>query len=175
MDTHADQLREGSQAWRGTAAERDHVDSQRLRNLAAKMHDKGYRDAYVETHTRQVLARQMREFRRDMSQIEFASAIDKKQTVVSRLEDPSYTGWTLRTIFEIARKLNVAAFVRFMNFQTFLKYSGDMSEEALRPQPYDMRVVDAFARSFSGEADTRSQEGSALAVSALERTITSKS
>jgi hypothetical protein len=111
------------------------------------MHDKRYRDGYVAAHTRQVLAKQMREFRGKMPQTEFANLIDKRQTVVSRLENPSYSGWTLGTLFEIASKLDVAVFVRFVDFATFLKYSGDQSETALHPAEYNQHQVDDFARS----------------------------
>jgi len=98
-----------------------------------KMRDKRYRDSYIASHTRQVLAKQMREFRGDMSQAEFAGLIDKRQTMISRLENPAYVGWTLRTMFEIAQKLNVAVFVRFVDLPTFLRLSEDMSESALHP------------------------------------------
>lgn len=118
----------------------------RLTRLADKMHDKEYRDGYVAAHTRQVLAKQMREFRGNKSQTEFAGLIDKKQTVISRLENPGYSGWTLGTLFEIAAKLNVAVFVRFVDFPTFLKYTGDQSDAALHPESYDREKVDEFAR-----------------------------
>jgi hypothetical protein len=129
-----------------TATEPSHVDSHRLVRLAEKMHDKEYRDGYVAAHTRQVLAKQMREFRGDTSQIDFAATLDKRQTMVSRLENPNYTGWTLNTLFEVASKLNVAVFVRFVDFSTFLKYSGEQSEPALHPASYEQDSVDDFAR-----------------------------
>ncbi len=66
--------------------------------------------------------------------------------MVSRLENPNYTGWTLNTLFEVASKLNVAVFVRFVDFSTFLKYSGEQSEAALHPASYDQDSVDDFAR-----------------------------
>jgi hypothetical protein len=56
-------------------------------SLAAKFRNKAYRDAYVASHTRRFLARQMRKFRGEKSQAEFGGMIDKRQTVVSRLED----------------------------------------------------------------------------------------
>jgi len=124
------------------------ADSHRLVRLAEKMHDKEYRDGYVAAHTRQVLAKQMREFRGDKSQTDFADEIDKRQTIVSRLENPNYSGWSLNTLFEIASKLNVAVFVRFVDFPTFLKYSGDQSEAALHPAPYDGQQVDDFMSSL---------------------------
>ena len=125
--------------------ELNHAGSHRLTRLAEKMHDKEYRDGYVAAHTRQVLAKQVREFRGDKSQTEFADLIEKKQTVVSRLENPGYSGWTLKTLFEIAAKLNVAVFVRFVDFPTFLKYSGEQSEPAFHPASYDKDSVDDFA------------------------------
>jgi hypothetical protein len=124
--------------------ERHPADSHSLWRLAEKMRDKEYRDAYVDGHTRQVLARQMREFRGDQSQTEFGEILGKKQTVVSRLEDASYSGWSLRTILEVAAKVNVAVFVRFVDFPTFLKYSQDLSDDALHPRPYNDQAIEAL-------------------------------
>lgn len=120
------------------------VVSRRLKSLAEKMQNKRYRHGYVAAHTRQVLAKQMREFRGDMPQTEFADHIGKRQTVVSRLENPNYVGWTLSTMFEIANKLDVAVLVRFADFPTFLRVTEDMSEQALHPRAYDQVDVDAL-------------------------------
>jgi hypothetical protein len=119
--------------------------SRRTVHLAEKMHDAAYRHGYVEAHSRRFLARQMRGFRGERSQTEFGIIIDKRQTVVSRLEDANYRGWTLGTMFEIARKLGVAVFVRFVDFPRFLKYSDDLSDDAICPMPYNKEDVDAFA------------------------------
>ena len=126
-------------------AERPPVSSHRIGRLAAKMSDAGYRNRYMESHTRQILAKQMREFRGELSQAEFARKIGKSQQIVSRLENPSYHGWTVATVFEVASKLGVAAFVRFVDFPTFLKYTSDMSEAALRPSEYQQEAVDELA------------------------------
>src|ERR1700679_2342087 len=107
------------------------VDFRKQERLAEEFRDKDFRDMYVEAYSRQLLARKMREFRGDQSQSDYGDTIDKTQTVVSRLEDPSYTGWSARTLFEIARKRNVAAVMCFMDFPTFLRYSEDMSEAKL--------------------------------------------
>lgn len=112
------------------------VNSHRISRLAGKLSDEAYRNRYVESHTRQILAKQMREFRGAMSQSEFARKIGKSQQVVSRLENPNYHGWTIATLFEVAAKLGVAAFVRFVDFPTFLKYTNDMSNSALHPAEY---------------------------------------
>jgi transcriptional regulator with XRE-family HTH domain len=128
------------------------------------MHDKRYRDGYVASHTRQTLAQQMRRFRGDDSQATFAEMIGKRQTIVSRLENPSYSGWTLRTLFEVAQALNVAVFVRFVDFPTFLQYTDDLSDNALRPQPYDEEAIEALVE----EEDRASKEGALKALFASE-------
>jgi hypothetical protein len=133
------------------------ADSRRFARLAEQMRDKRYRDSYVASHTRQMLARQMRKFRGDASQAAFAETLGKRQTVISRLENPGYTGWTLRTLFDIANALNVAVFVRFVDFATFLKYSDDLSERAMRPSPYDQHTMDELAKE-----DERLAKNSAL-------------
>ena len=128
------------------------ANSHRVARLAQDMHDERSRHGYVEGHSRHFLARQMRGFRGDRTQAEFGGLIDKRQTVVSRLEDGNYRGWTLGTMFEIARKLGVAVFVRFVDFQTFLKYSDDMSDEAIHPRPYDQALVDATADQMADDS-----------------------
>jgi hypothetical protein len=129
------------------AAKHPHVDSHRTRRLADKMRGrKEYRDSYVSSHTRQFLARQMREFRGDQSQTEFGAVIEKQQTVISRLEDPNYGKWTAQTLFEIASKLDVAVFIRFVDFPTFLKLTKDVSQSAIRPAEFDQSALDDAAR-----------------------------
>jgi hypothetical protein len=88
----------------------------------------------------------MREFRGDMSQTEFGALIDKQQTVVSRLEDPNYGKWTLQTLFDVARKRDVAVFVRFVDFPTFLRLSRDMGAAAVHPAPYNQDAIDQIVR-----------------------------
>jgi hypothetical protein len=131
--------------------ERDPVASHRFLSLAEKFHDKRYRDGYVAAHTRGVLARQMRNFRGQLSQADFAAKIGKQKTVVSRLENPAYSGWSLRTMLEIARKENVAVLVRFVDFPTFLGFTDDMSDESLHPHAYDQTAIDRFAAYQSGQ------------------------
>jgi hypothetical protein len=121
--------------------EQDLATLQRLAGLAEEFHDKRYRDGYVAAHTRSVLARQMRNFRGELTQTEFGAQIGKRQTVISRLESSAYGGWGLRTMLEIARKQNVALFCRFVDLPTFLKYTNDLSDNALRPQPYDEEAI----------------------------------
>jgi len=87
----------------------------------------------------------MRKFRGEKSQAQFGEMIDKRQTVVSRLEDANYGKWTLQTLFEVASKLDVAVIVRFVDFPTFLQLTSDMSDEASRPPAYDPNVIETFS------------------------------
>jgi hypothetical protein len=78
--------------------------------------------------------------------MQFAEMIGKRQTVVSRLEDPNYGKWTLQTLLDVARKLDVAVFVRFVDFPRFIYLTSDISEEAARPRPYDQSLLEIPAR-----------------------------
>ncbi len=120
--------------------------SSRFLKLAEQFHDKEFRDAYVSAHTRRFLARQMRKFRGNLSQTAFAEQLGKRQTIVSRLENPDYSGWTLGTLLEIANKLNVGVVVRFVDFPSFLKVTDDFSESAMHPAEYESEKLDDFAR-----------------------------
>jgi hypothetical protein len=131
--------------------ERDLVASHRLLSLAEKFHDKRYRDGYVAAHTRGVLARQMRNFRGQLSQADFAAKIGKQKTVVGRLESPAYGGWSLRTMLEIAGQEDVAVLVRFVDFSTFLGFTDDMSDESLHPHAYDQTEIDRVAAYQAGQ------------------------
>jgi hypothetical protein len=139
-----------------TDGERDPAASpNRSTSLQKKFRNKRYRDGYVVAHTCSVLARQMRNFRGELSQEEFGDKIGKRQTVISRLESPAYGSWTLRTMFEIARKQNIAVFVRFVDFPTFLKYTSDMSDHALNPAPYSAEAFHHDLEIKSEDEDVR--------------------
>jgi hypothetical protein len=129
--------------------EHDLVPSTRLLRLAARFHDKQYRDAYVAAHAREILAKQMRSFRGALAQAEYAEKIGKQKTVIGRLENPAYSGWSLRTMLDIARKENVAVLARFVDFPTFLNFTDDMSDDALHPQGYNETTTDDIAAYLS--------------------------
>jgi hypothetical protein len=135
-------------------AEHHDADSHRLSRLAEKTRRKAYRDSYVASHTRQFLARQMREMRGDRSQTEFGVVLDKQQTVVSRLEDPNYGKWTLQTLFDVARKQDIAVIVRFVDYPTFFRITSDRTKSTLSPAPYDPAKVDELVQGREGESQS---------------------
>lgn len=126
-------------------SEHNPASSHRLLSLGQKFGDKQYRDSYVASHTRGVLAQQVRNFRGDLSQAGYAEKVDKQKTVIGRLENPGYGGWSLRTMLDIARRENVAVFVRFVDFPTFLRLTGDLSDTALHPASYERSSIDQLA------------------------------
>jgi hypothetical protein len=86
---------------------------------------------------RRFLAQQMRALRGDQSQADFSNILQKPQSVVSRLEDPTYGKWSLQSLFDVAERLDIAVLVRFVDYQTFLQMTNDFSEEAIAPAPFD--------------------------------------
>jgi len=106
----------------------------RQSRLRTKMRNRRYRHAYVEAHSRQFLAAQIRELRRELSQREFSKLVGKPQAVISRLECPSYRSMTLKTLFEIAAKLDIAVFVRFVDFKRFVALTNEINDATLTPK-----------------------------------------
>jgi hypothetical protein len=127
------------------AGERQFARSRRITQLVEKFRNKRYRDSYVSATNRRFLAQQIRALRGDMSQEDFGKLIGKPQSVVSRLEDPNYGKLTQQTIHEVAAALNRAVITRIVDFPTFLRFTEDMSEQALCPTGYDEQAMDRFA------------------------------
>ncbi len=117
---------------------------QRLASLAGSFDDPEFRGSYMAHHLRAFIADQIRGLRGDMSQNEFGERIGKPQSVVSRLENESYSGVSLQTLIEIAIKLNIAFVGRFVDFPTFLRVTSDLSESAVTPPPYSREALDAL-------------------------------
>ena len=149
------------------------VDFHRLSSLVEKFSDKACRDLCIASHTRRFLARQMRKFRGNKSQSEFGNLIGRRQTVVSRLEDPNYGKWTLQTLFAVARKLNVAVVVRFVDFPTFLTFTEDMSENASDPKEFNQNDLDKMlaqrAIALPSQADARPEGARPPALASIEK------
>jgi len=123
--------------------------SHRLIRLAEKFRDKAYRDSYVGATVRRFVAQQIRALRGDLSQADFGHLLEKPQSVVSRLEDPAYGKLTIQTLLDIAAKLDRALIVQFVDYPTFMKFSGDFSELTLAPVAYDSASIDKFSRLYA--------------------------
>lgn len=97
------------------------------------------RKAHVEAEVLNGISHQIRILRqqRKWTQAELARRLNTSQTVVSRLEDPSYGRWNVRTLLELSNAFDVGLFVRFMPFAKFLTATADISRENLEAESYD--------------------------------------
>jgi transcriptional regulator with XRE-family HTH domain len=104
------------------------------KKLLDKLQRKPYRAAYVAEHIRRGIAYQIRALRdqRGWSQGELSKQLGKPQSVVSRLEDPSYGKVTIQTLLEVASVFDVALQVRFVPFSSFLQQTRELSTESMK-------------------------------------------
>lgn len=104
-------------------------------SIVAKLENKAYRDAYVEANLIQGLAHQIRVNRskRKWSQADLAGYCGgkTKQEAISRLEDPAYGRYTIKTLLKLAAAFDVALLVKFVPFSKFLIETSDKSETCL--------------------------------------------
>jgi transcriptional regulator with XRE-family HTH domain len=93
----------------------------------------------VAEHVRRGIAYQIRALRdqRGQKQGELAEELGKPQSVVSRLEDPSYGKVTVQTLLEVAAVFDVALLVRFVPFSSFLRDTRDLSSKAMEVPSFE--------------------------------------
>jgi transcriptional regulator with XRE-family HTH domain len=104
------------------------------KTLWQKLRQKNYRDAYVAEHVRHGIAHQIRALRnqREWNQGRLSQLLGKPQSVVSRLEDPSYGKVTVQTLLELASVFDVALQVRFISYSSFLQQTRDLTISSMK-------------------------------------------
>jgi transcriptional regulator with XRE-family HTH domain len=105
------------------------------RNDLTKFSRKSYRDGYLQSKVRGMIAYQIQALRKrtGLSQAYFAKKIGKTQSVVSRLEDTEYGRVTVQTLLDIACALDVALVVKFASYPDFLAQTSDASPASVQP------------------------------------------
>jgi hypothetical protein len=126
----------------------------RIRRLGKALIDRGTRHGYMGRHLKAFLAQQIRVLRGDESQTEFGERIGKPQSVVSRLEKQADRHISIQTLIDIAARLDIAVIIRFVDFATFLRYTNDFSDFALKPEPFRREEIEELIKDT--EADCRS-------------------
>lgn len=121
------------------------ADSHRYQRLAKKLRSRVYRTSYLASHTKLFLANQIAALRGSLSQEEFGEKLEKPQSVISRLQNPKYGKYTLQTLLDVATKLDIALIVRFVDYPTFLRFTSDFSDNAVRPAAFSPEQVDQMA------------------------------
>jgi hypothetical protein len=128
----------------------------RVRRLARALGNQETRHSYMARQLKAFLAQQIRALRGDQSQKDFGERIHKPQSVVSRLEKQADRHISIQTLIDIAERLDIAVIIRFVDFVTFLRYTDDYSESAIKPDPFRQEAIDEVARdaeqSISGAA-----------------------
>ena len=112
--------------------------------LIKKLSHSEYRSEYVAEGVKLWIARQIRTLReqRDWSQSDLAAKMDKKQSAISRLEDPDYGQMTVQTLLELACAYDVALMVKFVDYPTFIRETKDVSASTMQVISFN---VAAFA------------------------------
>lgn len=97
------------------------------------LQNKDYRDAFVDAMIRTGIAFQIKALRKreDMSQKELGELVVTPQNVISRYENPDYSGFTLKTLQRLASAFDVALIVKFATFRELRKLTEDRSPDNL--------------------------------------------
>lgn len=107
--------------------------------------DDEFREEYVADRVRTRLALLIRAIRenpdREWSQSYFAEKLGKRQSAVSRLEDPDYGKFTLQTLLEIAAAFRLPLYVDFPEWDEWMRLMKDAPTDALRRQGFDVAAL----------------------------------
>jgi transcriptional regulator with XRE-family HTH domain len=87
-------------------------------NIPKDWYDEEYREAYLESHTEQIIGWQIKINReaRGLTQKGLASLCNTKQPVISRLESAESTGYNVSTLLKIAHAFKCALDIRFVPY-----------------------------------------------------------
>lgn len=93
--------------------------------------DKQYRDLFVENEIAVGIPFQIRAMRekKNWTQGELGKRTNKRQSVISQLENPDYVKFTLNTLKSLASAFDVALMVRFVPFSEIISRAANLSEE----------------------------------------------
>jgi transcriptional regulator with XRE-family HTH domain len=119
-----------------------------------RLESKRSRDAFVAAELVNGLASQIRILRqqRGWSQKELAERLGTTQGVVSRLEDPSYGRFSVKTLLELASIFDVSVLAKFLPFSQAVPATWDTRREALEADSFD---EDLRHVCFLDEVDSR--------------------
>jgi transcriptional regulator with XRE-family HTH domain len=99
-----------------------------------------YRRAFVEAHSKDTVAFQIRQLRiaNDWEQRDLAQKLGnpKLQPMVSRYENPDYGRYSITTLLELAEVFDVALVVRFAPYSELVEWDWKSNASTLAPPSY---------------------------------------
>ena len=97
------------------------------------------REAYVEAELINGLAHQIRIIRqqRGLTQKQLAEKMGTTQTTVSRLEDPSYGRYSMRSLLALSKVFDIALLIRFMAFSKFMPATWNTHPDQFKATSYE--------------------------------------
>jgi transcriptional regulator with XRE-family HTH domain len=110
------------------------------RHLIEDLQDRDYRRGFVEGHTTDSIAFQLRAMRRaeGWEQKDVAERLGnaKLQPMISRYENPDYGKYSISTLLELANVFDVALAVRFVPFSELVAWDASANPEKDCPTPF---------------------------------------
>jgi transcriptional regulator with XRE-family HTH domain len=125
-----------SKPMQGESSSTSSVSDQLLENFKGS---REYRHAFVEEKTRTSIAAQIKAIRERhrLKQPEFAKALSKSQSWVSRLEDPNQPAPTIPSLLAVAEAFDVDLEIRFGKFSELLGRLEALTPEALEVPSFE--------------------------------------
>src|SRR6267154_1803106 len=139
--------------------------------------NKGFRRAFLEENIKTGIAFQVRALREKnkWSQPKLGERAGKTQSVISRIEDPNYGNFTIRTLLDLAAAFDVALLVKFVSYSQLLFELKDLSPKALAVSSYEeetevveQAVTTAAASSAASPSPHANDRGRGLAIAAAK-------
>jgi transcriptional regulator with XRE-family HTH domain len=116
------------------------MNSEDLSRLLEELKDPEYRRGFVEGHAKDTIAVQLRQLRKakGWDQRDLANVLGnpKLQPMISRYENPDYGKYSITTLLELAKALDVAVVVRFAPFSELVEWDLNATPETLLPASY---------------------------------------
>lgn len=123
----------------------------------AQLSDKGFRDAFVADQVRTRIAQLVRVLReqpdRTWTQTELGERADKRQNVISRLENPDEAQPSVQTLLDICRAFDLPLWIDFPAWEDWLVAIKEFpSSKSSRPAFEANRLNSYSARSISSSS-----------------------
>lgn len=117
--------------------------------------DEDFRREFVSDYVQEMLSAQIQALRehRNWTQEELGTAAEgMKQAQVSRLENPDYSGGTIKSLKRIAKAFDLGLVVRFVRFSEFLDEVTTQSPIRLVPPNYGEEQQQMSFAGFTGDS-----------------------